>query len=209
MAPTTPQHIHTLFYSPSIFIWEKQLSLSNSECLQNLSQGATSAFLLSSKFHWHVIIRIKRNILPVLIGRPFSSSLVNSLFLPLPQPLHVISATLISVIGSLVLSLHICLSLSTQRPCPGRIPSTGPRCRRGAAGAPMRCSHSPLRTLIETGNLPGCLSGFFIYLNQALASLLFQIGPCYNYLLKQNASHAVNIPYSIYPFFISYNILSL
>lgn len=143
----------------------------------NLREGATSASLPPSKFHWHVILRIKRNILPVLIGRPFSSSHVNTLFLPPPpQPPHVMFATLISVIGSLVLSLRICLSLSTQRPCPGRIPSTGPRCRRGAAGAPMRCSHSPLRALIETVNLPGCLSGIFIYHDHALPSLLFSNG---------------------------------
>lgn len=65
---------------------------------------------------------------------------------------------------------------------------------------PGRGSHSQPRALIETGNVPDCLSGIFIYLCQTLPALTFQRGLRYNCLLKQNPSLSVGIPRSIYPF---------
>lgn len=134
MAPTTPQHTHTHPYSLPIYLRKAALSVVVSPNVSE-EKGATSAFPL--KFHWHVIIRIKRNILPVLMGCSLSPH----------RLLLVIRTTLISVMGSLVLSLHICLSLFTQCPRPGRIPSTGPRCRprcgSSAPREPLIVSHAP------------------------------------------------------------------
>ena len=68
-----------------------------------------SLFLLPSELCWHVIITMKRNIPPVLMGPllvTHSLSLSPSMSLSLSR-----RATLIHVMGFLVFSLHICLSL--------------------------------------------------------------------------------------------------
>lgn len=129
----------------------------------------------------------------------FSSSPLKTLFLPPPRLLNVICTTLISVMGPLVLSLHICLSLFTQCPCPGRIPWSGPRCRPGAA-------ESPNRRLSESATHPNwnmkssslLIRNFYLPLPGS-ALFTFQREPCH-YLLKQNPSLSVGIPRSIYPF---------
>lgn len=157
------------FYS--VWIWLKQLSLSTWKGHQWVSP--------LFKFHGHVMITIKRNILPVLTGCPLSKRSVSR-------------ATLISVMGSALLSLHICLSLFTQCPHLRGIPSTG---RPGAAEAPRESSSE---SAVHPNWNWECASVLIrnFYLPQ-LGSFYFQSLPCFNYLLKQNLTFC---PGFIYPF---------
>lgn len=88
---------------------------------------------------------------------------------PPPRRFHVICATLISVMGSLVLSQRICLSLFTQCPCPRKLPSIGPRWK---PKHPRRDFHSHPYALIETGDLPGCYQEF-LFTSASLCPLYF------------------------------------
>lgn len=77
--PWPPAHIPSIHFN--LYLRKAAISVRGvSKSKQR--KGATSAFL-SSKFHWHVIITIKKNILPVLAGPAFSSSPLNTPFLPL------------------------------------------------------------------------------------------------------------------------------
>lgn len=138
MAPNTSQHTHRHTLMFNLYLKKKTAIFVHLAVSPDLSQGneppchpphphpsSTGMSSLEEKEYSACFNGVSS----------LSSSPLNTLFLPSLCQLHVICITLISVMGALVHSLHICLSLFTQRPCPGRIPSTGPRCRPSVAVA--------------------------------------------------------------------------
>lgn len=142
--------------------------------------------LRATTIHHHSVkIRIKMNILPVLMGCCLSlHPLCAPLFLPPRWLLRVMHVTLIGVMGSLVFPLHIWFSLFTQCPRPpGGFPQQVLAAALLRLKLPTRGSRSQPWILIETGNLPVCLSETVFPEPVPASPLLFR-GPRCNCLLK-------------------------
>lgn len=172
--------------------------------LDKAAAGATSwclwALRATSILHRYVRIRIKMNILPVLMGCSLSlHPLWEPLFLPprwLPRVIHV---TLIGVMGALAFPLHIWFSLFTQHPRPpGGFPQQVLAAALLRLKLPSRGSRSQPWILIETGNLPVCLSDTVFPEPVPASPLLFR-GPRCNCLLRflvsLRVSFAPHIPF--------------
>lgn len=89
--------------------------------LKSRKRVTNALYLLSSKLHWPVVFRIKRNILSILMGFPF-----------LPLSNSALCDTLISV-RDLCVSHSICFSLFNKRPM--KLLLAGPHCHCAAVGA--------------------------------------------------------------------------
>lgn len=172
--------------------------------LDRAAAGAASwclwALRATAIIHRYLKIRIKMNILPVLMGCSLSlHPLCAPLFLPPRWLLRVMHVTLIGVMGALVFPLQIWFSLFTQRPRPpGGFPQQVLAAALLRLKLPTRGSRSQPWILIETGNLPVCLSDTVFPEPVPASPLLFR-GPRCNCLLRflvsLRVSFAPHIPF--------------